>query len=80
MALGLQWGIVGAGMVGRQWEQEGELVVVVIMQNGCPGLPQQGLFLLSRATDEPQMDDQLLLVSGPLEVGSSEGRCVCVCV
>lgn len=43
-----------------------------------PGLPRRGLFLLSRATDEPQMDGQLLWVSEPREVGVTRGRCVCV--
>lgn len=42
-----------------------------------PGLPR-GLFLLSRATDEPQMDGQLLWVSEPREVGVTEGKCVCM--
>lgn len=33
-----------------------------------------GLFLLSRATDEPQMDGQLLWVSEPEEVGVTQRR------
>ena len=42
-----------------------------------PGLPRRGLFLLSRATDEPQMDGQLLWVSEPREVGVTRGS-VCM--
>lgn len=42
-----------------------------------PGLPWRGLFSLSRATDEPQMEGQLLWVSGPGEAASPRGG-VCV--
>lgn len=59
------------------WQgSSGKREVVAIMQNGCHGWPRRGLFLLSRATDEPQMDGQLLWVSGPGEVGVTQGRCV----
>ena len=44
-----------------------------------PSLPRWGLFLLSRATDEPQMDGQLLWVSEPREVGVARGE-TSVCV
>lgn len=43
-----------------------------------PGLPRRGLFSLSRATDEPQMESQLLWVCKPREVGVTQGRCVCM--
>lgn len=52
-------------------EKKGE--VVAIMQNGCHGRPRRGLFSLSRATDEPQMDGQLLWVSELGEGGVTRG-------
>lgn len=39
-----------------------------------PGLPRPGLFWLSRATDEAQMDGQLLCVSGPREAGVTKAK------
>lgn len=60
------------------WQgSSGKREVVVIMQNGCHGRPRRGLFLLSRATDEPQMDGQLLRVSEPQGGGRHMGY-VCV--
>lgn len=41
-----------------------------------PGLPRWGLFLLYGATDEPQMDGQLLWVSEPREVGVTKEKAV----
>lgn len=43
-----------------------------------PGLPRRVLLLLSRVTDEPQMDGQLLWVSEAQGgVGVTAGRYVC---
>lgn len=72
---------LGAGLKGRggRWHGKGgggggkKGEVVAIMQNGCHGRPRRGLFSLSRATDEPQMDGQLLWVSEPGEVGVTRG-------
>lgn len=41
-----------------------------------PGPSRWGLFLLSRATDEPQMDGQLLWVSEPREAGVTREKAV----
>lgn len=43
-----------------------------------PFLPRWEMFLLSGANDESQMDDQLLWVSEPTEVGVTLGRAVCM--
>lgn len=59
---GLWWGIWGASMA---VEKGGSGDNVERM----PAPPRQGLFLLSRATDESQMDDQLLWVSEPRKGG-----------
>lgn len=64
---GLWWGILGASMA---VEKGGSGDNVERM----PAPPRQGLFLLSRATDESQMDDQLLWVSEPRKGGRLWGR------
>lgn len=70
MASGLQQGKEGASMAGQSWKKGG------CGDNGerMPRSATAGLFLLSRATDEPQMDGQLLWVSEPEEVGVTRRR------
>lgn len=43
------------------------------MQSGCPFCHGGDCFSLSGADDKTQMDDQLLWVSEPREVGVTEG-------
>lgn len=56
-------------MAGQQWKKGGG-------DDNAKRMPRWGLFLLSRATDEPQMDGQLLWVSEPGEVGVTWDMCV----
>lgn len=72
---GRRWGCVGASMTE---EQSGEK-----NRGGgdnaerMPSLVRLGLILLSRATDEPQMDGQLLWVCAFREVGVREEGAAC---
>lgn len=77
-ALCCGFGVVGASMAGQQWKKRrGGVGGGGDNAERMPGPPRRVLLLLSRATDEPQMDGQLLWVSEPREVGVTEGRCVC---
>lgn len=62
-------GAVGATMAEEQWNKKkgGDNA------ERMPSLVRWGLILLSRATDEPQMDRQLLWVCAFREVGPGGG-------